>query len=113
VRTLGGNINPSPCFGLIVVDIPNGLPVLNVSVPPSHIPTWNMLNQKEIMESIFEFALKYIHDDEAILLFHPTNKKIREFTLEYANMYGFHLLDFWMGMNKLKLSNYKKKKLVG
>ena len=103
-------MNLGPCFDLVIADIPDGLPVPNVSVPPSHIPTWNVLNQEEVIEPIFEFASEYIHDDGAILLFHPENGKVKEFTLERAHTYGFRLLDSWMGVNELKLSSYKKPK---
>jgi len=74
---------------LIVVDIPNGLLVSNVLVLTSNIPTYNKLNLQEVIESIFEFASKYIHDDGVILLFHPENGKVKEFTLERDDTYGF------------------------
>lgn len=103
-------MNSAPCFDLIVADIPDGLPVPNVSEPPSHVPTWNLLNEEKMIELIFEFALEYIHDDGAILLFHPENGKVKKFTLEHADTCGFRLLDSWMGVNELKLSSYKKSK---
>ena len=103
-------MNSGPCFDLIVVDIPDGLPVPNVSESPSHVPAWNLLNEEEMIEPIFEFASEYVHDDGAILLFHPENGKVKEFTLERADTYGFRLLDSWMGVNELKLSSYKKSK---
>jgi hypothetical protein len=103
-------VNSSPCFDLIVADILDGLPVLNVSESPSHVPAWNLLNEEEMIEPIFKFASEYVHDDGAILLFHPENGKVKEFTLERADTYGFCLLDSWMGVNELKLSSYKKSK---
>ncbi len=103
-------MNLGSYFDLVVADIPDGLPMSNISVPPSHVPIWNVLNQEEVIEPIFEFASEYVHDDGAILLFHPENGKVKEFTLEHADMYGFCLLDSWMGVNELKLSSYKKSK---
>jgi hypothetical protein len=38
------------------------------------------------------------------------NGKVKEFTLERADTYGFRLLDSWMGVNELKFSSYKKSK---
>jgi hypothetical protein len=63
------------CFDFIVVDIPNGLPVSNVSESLSHVLAWNLLNEEEMIEPIFEFASEYVHDDGAILLFHPKKRK--------------------------------------
>ena len=73
-------MNSGPCFDLIVVDIP----VPNVSESPSHVHAWNLLNEEEMMEPIFEFASEYVHDDGAILLFYPEHEKVKEFTLEHA-----------------------------
>jgi len=78
---------------LIVANIPDGLSVPNVLVLPSHIPTWNVFNQEEVIEPIFEFVSEYIYDDGAILLFYLKNGEVREFTLEYVDMYSFCLLD--------------------
>ena len=110
MRTLRGSVSPIACFDLIVADIPDGLPVPNVSIPPSNIPSWNVLNQEEVIEPIFEFASEFIHDDGAILLFHPQNNKIKKFTLEHVDTYGFRLLDSWQGVNEMKLSSSKKSK---
>ncbi len=46
-------MNDGPCFDLVVVDIPNGLHVPYVLVPLSHVLSWNMLNEEEVIESIF------------------------------------------------------------
>ncbi len=81
-----------------------------MSVLPSDVPTWNVLNEEDVIEPIFEFASEYVHDDGAILFFHPENGKVKGFTLERANTYGFRLLDSWTGVNELKLSSHKKSK---
>lgn len=76
--------NPS-VVDLIVLDIPEGLPVPGIGAP-GFIPEWNRLEKrisnpakKNKMESpfikdAFEFAEIWICDDGALLLFHPDSR---------------------------------------
>ena len=59
---------PHKGFDLLIVDLPEGLPVLHIS--PSTVPEWNKHNTNEI-EAIFEFSYFFLHDDVYILLFVP------------------------------------------
>jgi hypothetical protein len=46
---------------LMIVDIPEGLPVPMVSSPPSSIPEWNT-KAKDFMAMVFEFGGSFVHD---------------------------------------------------
>jgi hypothetical protein len=89
-------------FDLIIADLPEGLPVPNVSSPPDLIPSWNAHNSKDI-EALFEFADGFLTDDAPLLLFLPEFKTIRDDVRSYAASYGFALAKDWWAINELPL----------
>ena len=55
---------------LMIMDIPEGLPIPTVASPASSVPEWNKLLDR-FMETIFEIASGLVHDNGVLLLFHP------------------------------------------
>lgn len=89
-------------FDLIIADLPEGLPVPNVSSPPHVIPAWNDHKRKNI-EALFEFACAYLTDDGPLLLFVPEKKDVRDDVRTFAASYDFVLRKDWWGFNELPL----------
>ena len=89
-------------FDLIIADLPEGLPVPNVSSPPNAIPYWNAHNTHDI-EALFEFVDGYLTDDAPLVLFMPEFKTVRDDVRTYAATYGFALAKDWWAMNELPL----------
>jgi hypothetical protein len=57
-----------------ILDILEGLPVLGILTPPFLIPSWNAKSDKFLLV-IFSFCMQYLHDDDALLIFHPEDPK--------------------------------------
>jgi hypothetical protein len=55
-------------FDLIIVALPKGLPMLNVSSLPTNVPTWNVHKSKNI-EALFGSTFSYLTNDGQLLLF--------------------------------------------
>ena len=89
---------------LLIADIPEGLPVPNVSSPSTAIPDWNAL-PSGFVESIFIFAETFLHDDAALLLFHCDDPNIHNEVVEWAQEYGFKVHRDWWGVNELRLAS--------
>jgi hypothetical protein len=53
---------------LMIVDIPESLPVPYLFVPATAVPDWNKL-QPGFLDKIFKFAYFHIHNVRAILFF--------------------------------------------
>ncbi len=100
------NVSDDTCphrgFDLLIVDLPEGLPVPHIFFPPSVVPEWNKHNTTEI-EAIFEFAFSFLHDNAFILLFISECKHVRQDVRTYSATYGFTLLKDWWGINDMKL----------
>jgi hypothetical protein len=90
---------------LLIVDIPENLPVPGISVAPS-IPTWNARPERYV-ESVFEFGDAYLHDDGAILLFHCDDRALLSEVEEAAEQYSFKLCKDWWGINDIPLASPK------
>lgn len=88
---------------LIIADIPENLPVPGISVPNSTIPPWNVRPEKYI-DTIFEFADNYIHDNAALLLFHANDRDLQLEIEDCAMPYDFKLLIDWWALNELPLA---------
>jgi hypothetical protein len=58
-RAHKGSSENHPCMDLILVDQPEGLPVLSISNPISSVPLWNQ-DSKEWLEPIFYFADQHL-----------------------------------------------------
>jgi hypothetical protein len=102
-RHYKGSSDVHPCLDLILADIPEGLPVPGISIPPSSIPAWNK-ESKEWLQPVFDFANEHLHDDGAIILFHPFRMSTKSNILGYCKSYGFAIRKEWWGMNRLHLT---------
>jgi len=56
-RFFNGVITKQAAVDLIIVDVPEGLPVPTVSNPPGSIPKWNQFSLVEV-QAIFDFHYK-------------------------------------------------------
>jgi hypothetical protein len=88
---------------LIIVDIPENLPVPGISVGSSTIPSWN-IRPENFVDTIFEFADNYIHDNAALLLFHANDRELQLEIEDCASTYDFKLLMDWWALNELPLA---------
>jgi len=104
LRRYKGKASDHPCVGLMLVDLPEGLPVPGVSVPASSIPVWNQ-DSKEWLQPIFDFADQHLQDDGAIIFFHPFRLSTKSTILGYCKTYGFQIEKEWWGMNRLHLTS--------
>ena len=104
VRFYKGTTGVQPCLDLILADIPEGLPVPGISNPPTSIPAWNQ-ETHEWLQPIFDFADNHLHDDGAIILFHPFRMTTKAMILGYCECFGFQVRKEWWGMNRLHLTS--------
>jgi hypothetical protein len=89
---------------LMIVDIPEGLPVPIVSSPPTSVPEWNSADES-FLPLVFDFGGSLVHDNGALLLFHKDDLKLRADIRGYANAYNFKILKEWTGINRLPLTS--------
>jgi hypothetical protein len=89
---------------LMIVDIPEGLPVPMVSSPPTSVPGWNSAD-KNFLPLVFDFGSSLVHDNGAILFFHKDDLKFRADIRGFANAYHFKILNEWTGINRLPLTS--------
>jgi len=89
---------------LMLVDLPEGLPVPGVSNPPSFVPVWNQ-DPKDWLHPIFDFADQHLQDDGAMILFHPFRLSTKSSILGYCKSYGFQIEKEWCGINRLHLTS--------
>jgi hypothetical protein len=104
VRVFKGTIGVQPCLNLILVDIPMGLPVPGISNPPTSIPSWNQ-ETHEWLQPIFDSTDNHLHDDDAIILFHPFRMTTKAMILGYCECFDFEVMKEWWGMNRLHLTS--------
>jgi hypothetical protein len=89
---------------LMIVDIPEGLPIPMVSSPPTSVPGWNSAD-KNFLPLVFDFGSSLVHDNGALLLFHKDDLKFRADIRGFANAYHFKILKEWTGINRLPLTS--------
>jgi hypothetical protein len=75
---------------LMIVDIPEGLPVPIVSSLPTSVPVWNSANEN-FLPLVFDFGSSLVHDNGALLLFHKDDLKLRADIKGYAKAYHFSI----------------------
>ena len=108
-RALGVARSDVGMADLVIADIPENLPVPNVSDPSYSVPSWNALDS-DFLGELFDFADEILHDDGALLLFHPDdNGDIRESIEDHFAAFGFTIFKEWLGVNRLRLSSAKHK----
>lgn len=88
---------------LIIVDIPENLPVPGISTGNSTIPQWNVRPEK-FVDTVFEFADNFIHDNAALLLFHANDRELQLEIEDCATTYDFKVLMDWWALNELPLA---------
>jgi hypothetical protein len=76
---------------LMIVDIPEGLPVPMVSSPPTSVPGWNSTD-KNFLPLVFDFGSSLVHDNRALLLFHKNDLKLRADIRGSAKAYHFSIM---------------------
>jgi hypothetical protein len=89
---------------LMIVDIPEGLPVPMVSSPPTSVPGWNSTD-KNFLPLVFDFGSSFVHDNGALLLFHKDDFKLRADIRGFAKAYHFSILKEWTGINRLPITS--------
>ena len=93
---------------LILLDIPDGLPVPNVSRPPFIVPKWNFL-RPGFLDHAFDFASVHVQDRGAVLLFFSDDLEMRAKLRGYMTAYNFVLFREWMGINRLRMTSARDK----
>jgi hypothetical protein len=89
---------------LIIVDMPENLPVPTISDPPGQIPPWNA-TEDDWLDPIFDFADNHLVDDGAIIIVHPYRQSIKANSLGYSEGTAFTLFKDWTCMNRLHLAS--------
>ena len=89
---------------LMIMDVPEGLPVPMVSDPASSILEWNKLPER-FVETVFEFASGLVHDNGVLLLFHPDDLQMKGDIRGCMKAYHFSLFKEFMGVNRLQLTS--------
>jgi hypothetical protein len=89
---------------LMIVNIPEGLPVPMVSFLPTSVPKWNS-EDKNFLTMLFEFGSSLAHDNGVLLLFHKDDLKLKADIRGFANAYHFSILKEWTGINRLPITS--------
>ena len=55
---------------LMIMEIPEGLPIPMVSSPTSSVLEWNK-HGDDYLETVFDFASRLVHDNRVLLFFYP------------------------------------------
>jgi hypothetical protein len=58
----------------VITDLPNGLPMPDLSFPKNVVPPWNTTNHY-FLEYLFSFCTFFLHDDGALLIFYPNDPR--------------------------------------
>jgi hypothetical protein len=91
---------------LMLVDIPEGLPVPLVSSPRSAVPEWNSIHESvPFLVMVFELGGMLVHDNGALLLFHKDDLQLRADIRGTATAYKWKILKEWTGINLLPLTS--------
>lgn len=101
---MNGALQSGGFIDLVVADVPDGLPVPNISLQATEVPAWNLYTP-QFLGPLLEFARKYIHDNGAVLMFHPENLLVRKTIVANAKQSGFVVYKDWWGINDLRLTS--------
>ena len=99
---------PRTGVDLMIVDIPEGLPVPMVSTPPTSVPAWNS-EDVNFLPISFALGSTLVHDDGVLLLFHKDDLKLRALIRSTAKAYHFSMLKEWTGINRLPITSARDK----
>jgi hypothetical protein len=92
---------------LMIVDIPEGLPVPMVSSPPTSIPGWNSANPN-FLPLLFDFGSSLVHDNGALLFFHKDDLKLKADIKGSTKAYHFSNLKEWTETNRLPITSTRE-----
>jgi hypothetical protein len=101
-RRHNGVANAKAILDLIIVDVPEDLPIPTMSNPADAVPLWNQ-RAESLLEAVFVFAEDYLQDDGAIIVIHPFHVDAKSTILGYCVGYGFETRKEWLCMNRLHL----------
>jgi hypothetical protein len=107
-RTYSSEDNMGFGMDLMILDIPDDLPVPHVSNPTTDVPDGNKLRPK-FMDNMFDFVALHLQDAGAILLFFSDDLKLKATLRGFNNTYGFTVFKEWMGINRLQMTSAKDK----
>jgi hypothetical protein len=103
-RAFKGKQGTTGGVDLMIVDIPEGLPVPMVSSPPTSVPEWNS-NDKNFLAMLFDMGSSLVHGNGVLLLFHKDDLKLRADIRGSAKTYQFKILKEWTGINRLPMTS--------
>jgi hypothetical protein len=103
-RAFNGVQGTTTGVDLMIVDIPEGLPVSIVSSLPTSVLVWNLVDEN-FLPLVFDFGSSLVHDNRALLVFHKDYPKLRADIRGYAKAYHFSIFKEWMGINRLPITN--------
>jgi hypothetical protein len=103
-RAFKGKQGTTGGVDLMIVDIPEGLPVPMVSSPSTFVPEWNS-DDKNFLAMVFDFGSSLVHDNGVLLLFHKDDLKLRADIRGFAKAYHFKIFKEWTGINRLPLTS--------
>ena len=89
---------------LVIGDIPENLPVPDLSQNVDDIPSWNQCPQNWL-EPIFDFAGAFLHDDGCLMLMHSYSSTMKGRILAYARTFDFVVRMEWWVLNGLRLTS--------
>jgi hypothetical protein len=110
-RRYNGVVNAKATLDLIIVDVPEDLPIPTVSEPADVVPPWNQ-SADSLLEAVFVFAENYLQDDGAMIVIHPFQVDAKSTILGYRVEYGFETCKEWLCMNRFHLYSPLNKTLT-
>lgn len=93
-----------PAADLVIAEIPDGMPVPGISTESSTVPVWNAL-VPDFLKIVIGFSRKFMHDDGALLLFHPDNPQLKREIGSWLNNNNLKHKDDWMIVNSMHLTH--------
>jgi hypothetical protein len=103
-RAFNGVQGTTTGVDLMIVDIPEGLPVSIVSSLPTSVLVWNLVDEN-FLPLVFDFGSSLVHDNRALLVFHKDYPKLRADIRGYAKAYHFSIFKEWTRINRLPITN--------
>ena len=85
-RAFKGEQGPAGEVDLMVVDIPESLPVPMVSSPRTAVSKWNSIDES-FLQMVFAMGSPLVHDNGVLLLFHKDDLQLRADIKGFANAY--------------------------
>ena len=87
---------------LLIVDVPQNLPVPGIS--DSSVLAWNK-HSDNYFELVFYFAQSILHDDAVVLFIHSSKPGVLKELCKWAFTYGFEQICDWWSINNLLVAS--------